>query len=99
MKAYYIHWSYPTTADDSLYYGGDNDDKLFHHKENAEKRAKELIDYYAGKQQRLNELFAKHMAHETTPEEDQEYYELMCYCDTPNGYTICERDITFEDEE
>lgn len=98
MKAYYIHWTYPTTADDSLYYGGDDDDKLFHHRENAEKRAKELIDYYAGKQQCLNELFAKHMAHETTTQEDEEYYDMIGYSDTPNGYSILERDIVFEDE-
>ena len=99
MKAYYIHWSYPTTADDSLYYGGDDDYRLFHHKENAEKIAKESVEHYVEKQKLLGELFAKHMAHETTPEEDEEYYELICYGDTPNGYTICERDIKFEDEE
>ena len=83
MKAYYIHWSYPATADDGLYYGGDDDDRLFHHKENAEKIAKESVE---------------HMVYETTPEEDKEYYEMICCGDTPNGYTICERDIVFEDE-
>ena len=98
MKAYYIHWSYPTTADDSLYYDGDDDYRLFHHKENAEKIAKESVEHYVEKQKRLGELFAKHMAHETTPEEDKEYYDLIMYSNTPNGYTICERDIVFEDE-
>ena len=99
MKAYYIHWSYPATADDGLYYGGDDDDRLFHHKENAEKIAKESVEYWDKKQKRLGELFVKHMAHETTPEEDKEYYEIINYGGTPNGYTICERDIKFEDEE
>lgn len=37
MKAYYIHWSYPAIADDAYFYGGEDDDKLFHKKENAEK--------------------------------------------------------------
>ena len=98
MKAYYIHWTYPITADDFLYYGGDNDHGFFHHRENAEKIAKESVEHYVEKQKRLGELFAKHMTHETTPEEDKEYYEMIGYGDTPNGYTICERDIVFEDE-
>ena len=99
MIAYYIHWSYPTTADDSLYYGGDDDDRLFHHKENAEKIAKESVKHWDEKKIRLGELSIKYWTHKTTPEEEKEYYEMIGYGDTPNGYTICERDIKFEDEE
>lgn len=99
MKAYYIHWSYPASADDQLYYGGDDDSRLFHHKENAEKLAQDLMNKYQKMYGRWSELFAKHMAHDTTPEEDEEYYNMHCYSDLPCSYIICERDITFEDEE
>ena len=43
MIAYYVHWIYPPTADDELFYGGIDDEKLFHHSENAEKYAKEQM--------------------------------------------------------
>ena len=98
MIAYYIHWSYPSSADDQLYYGGDDDRRFFHHKENAEKLAQELMNHYQEIYGRWSELFAKHMAHDTTPEEDKEYYNMQCCSDLPCGYTICERDIHFEDE-
>ena len=98
MIAYYIHWSYPSSADDSLYYGGDDDSRLFHHKENAEALAKKLMNYYQKQHNRWQELFHKHLAHETTIQEDEEYYSIQCYSDLPNNYTICERDIHFEDE-
>ena len=44
MIAYYVHWHYPSTADNELFYGGEDDDKLFYHKENAEKYAKDKMD-------------------------------------------------------
>lgn len=98
MIAYYIHWSYPPSADDSLFYSGDDDNRLFHHKENAEKLAQDLMNHYQKMYGRWLELFHKHLAHETTPEEDKEYYNMQCCGDLPNNYTICERDIHFEDE-
>lgn len=99
MKAYYIHWSYPASADDQLYYGGDDDRRLFHYKENADKLAQDLMNHYQEMYGRWSELFHKHMAHESTPEEDEEYYNMQCCGDLPSSYTICEREIEFEDEE
>lgn len=74
MKAYYIHWSYPPSADDAAYYAGNDDQRLFHHKENAETIAKKELETRHG-----------------------EFFD-GCF-DEPDGYCICERDITFEDEE
>ena len=43
MIAYYVHWIYPPTADDELFYGGIDDEKLFHHQENAEKNGNKYV--------------------------------------------------------
>lgn len=59
MKAYYIHWSYPTTADDEYFYGGTDDEKLFHHKENAEKYMKEILKDFLEVKEKSEILFNK----------------------------------------
>ena len=100
MIAYYIHWSYPASADDANFYAGRDDDKLFHHKENAEKYAKDQISEWNGIGARFEYLDIKDSEYGLSPEEREEYDKLVriCYGDLPDDYTICERDIKFEDE-
>jgi len=107
MKAYYIHWIYPASADDQLFYSGEDDERLFHHKDNAVKAAEEYLADLQKKIGRFTELQAKagvfygeHSPY-LSPAEEEECYELAQYFynDAPVDYTICERDITFEDEE
>ena len=50
MKAYYIHWSYPPSADDAEYYAGVDDSRFFHHKENAEAVAEKELRERKGPQ-------------------------------------------------
>ena len=108
MKAYYIHWNYPSTADDALYYSGTDDDKLFHHKENAisyaEKRMEEYLEYSDyGKYCEIEskskgEWYGGHCPYLSPEEED--YYHNFSWCnDNPTSYRVYEREITFEDEE
>lgn len=99
MKAYYIHWSYPASADDVFYYSGKDDDRLFHHKENAIKCAEDILETYKENTKKAIEIDRKmdECLYTPTPEEHDLLYYL--YGDIPNDYTICERDIVFEDEE
>lgn len=101
MIAYYIHWNYPASADDALYYAGKDDKHLFHHKENAEEFAKNKLAEISEKVKRGNELIEKSYDVNITDEEDEELYNLFDYVwnDNPESYTIRERDIVFEDEE
>ena len=100
MIAYYIHWHYSASADDANFYAGRDDDKLFHHKENAEKYAKDQISEWNDNSNRFYYLDCKDNEEGLTPEEQEEWRKLapMVYGDLPNDYTICERDIKFEDE-
>lgn len=100
MTAYYIHWHYSATADDANFYAGQDDDKLFHHKDNAEKYAKDKINEWNNNYFRFYYLYNKEEEYGLTPEEQEEYDKLasLVYGDLPNDYTICERDIKFEDE-
>lgn len=76
MIAYYIYWTYPPSADDANYYAGNDDNRWFHHKENAEAIAEHELENCTGS-----------------------FFEDCWDGDIPDGYRICERDITFEDEE
>ena len=100
MIAYYIHWHYPVTADNELFYGGEDDDKLFHHKENAEKYAKDKIDEWHKASARFDYLNGLDVIFGLNPEELEEYRRLASFLcgDLPDDYTICEREIKFEDE-
>ena len=101
MIAYYIHWIYPASADDANFYAGRDDDKLFHHKENAEKYAKKQLNQWQRDERRFYELDNKDNVEGLTPEEQEEWRKLapMVYVDLPNDYTIRKRKIEFEDEE
>lgn len=99
MIAYYVHWIYPPTADDANYYVGRDDYKLFHHKENAEKYAKEQLKQWQKDENRFCELDIKYNEEGLTPEEREEWCDLIhIYGDLPCDYSIKERDIKFEDE-
>ena len=100
MIAYYVHWCYPATADDANYFGGQNDDKLFHHEENAEKYAKNKLNQIYNDNDRFNELNDKYEDEGLTLEEEVEWGKLatrLCG-DLPNDYKIRKREIKFEDE-
>ena len=108
MKAYYIHWNYSAFADDVLYYGGTDDDKLFHHKENAvnyaEKRMKDYRkysdydEYCEIESKSRGEWYGEHCPYLSPEEED--YYHNFCGCnDNPVSYDVYEREIVFEDAE
>ena len=98
MIAYYIHWIYPPSADDELYYGGRDDlDNLFHHKENAEKFAKDEINRYREQEKRYDYLNRKDDEEGLTPEEQDEFTKLLLYCDLPTDYIIREKDLNFKD--
>ena len=100
MIAYYVHWHYPASADDANYYAGQDDDKLFHHKENAEKYAKKQLKQWRNDEKRFYELNIKDNEESLTSEEQEEYDKLapIVYDDLPDDYIIRERDIKFEDE-
>lgn len=100
MIAYYVHWHYPHTADNELFYGGKDDDKLFHHKENAEKYAENKIDEWDKASARFDYLEIQDNAYGLRPEEREEYRRLCSLFDgdLPDDYTICKREIKFEDE-
>lgn len=102
MKAYYIHWDYPTTADDTLYYSGTDDKKLFHHKENAQKYMEEELKDYLEVKGKVKILLDKQESGIITKEENNELQELVhtllhFYSDSPCTGTVCEREIIFED--
>lgn len=106
MKAYYIHWNYGSSADDQLFYGGEDDSRLFHHKENAIKCAdislesfrkySDYDEYCAIVSKSKGEWYDGHCPYLTPEEED--YYHNFYSPDVPDSYTILERDIVFEDE-
>ena len=100
MIAYYIHWHYPASADDANFYAGQDDDKLFHHKENAEKYAKDQINEWNNNSNRFYYLDCKDNEEGLTSEEQEEWHKLapICYGDLPCDYAIKEREIKFEDE-
>lgn len=100
MKAYYIHWNYPISADETLCYSGKDDTHLFHHKENAEEFAKNKLAEISEKVKRGNELIEKSYSVHLTDEEDEELDNLFDYVrnDNPESYIILEREIVFEDE-
>lgn len=101
MKAYYIHWNYPSSADDALYYAGKDDNHFFHHKENAEKFAEDKLVEIKDKVKKGEELIEKGYNEGLTDEEDKQLDELYnyVYSDNPESYRIYEREIVFEDEE
>ena len=100
MIAHYVHWHYPETADDANYYAGRDDDKLFYHKENAEKYAKDKINEWNDNASRFEYLDNKDNEYGLNPEEQEEWRKLapLVYGDLPYDYFIKERDIKFEDE-
>lgn len=100
MIAYYVHWCYPSTADDANYFGGQDSDKFFHHEENAENYAKNELNQIYNDNDRFNELNDKAEDKGLTLEEEVEWGKLatrLCG-DLPNDYKICKREIKFEDE-
>lgn len=100
MIAYYVHWYYPASADNANFYGGQDNDKLFHHLENAENYAKNELNKIYNDNKRFNELVTKDEEEGLTIEEEIEYGKLatrLCG-DLPNDYKICKREIKFEDE-
>lgn len=97
MIAHYIHWRYPATADNAKYYAGRDDDKLFHHEENAEKYAKEQLKQWQNDEKRFYELDSKNNKEGLTPKEQEEWRKLV-YGDLPDDYSIRKREIKFEDE-
>ena len=100
MIAYYIHWHYDNTCDDANFYAGQDDDKLFHHKENAKKYAKDKINEWNNNSNRFYYLDSKDEDSGLTPEEQEEYDKLakLVYGDLPYDYSIRQREIKFEDE-
>jgi hypothetical protein len=72
MIAYYVHWHYPASADDVNFYCGQDDDKLFHHKENAEKYAKDKINEWNDNCCRFTYLCDKEEEYGLTYEEQEE---------------------------
>lgn len=101
MIAYYIHWSYPASADEELFYYGIDDSKFFHHEENAKKYAEKQLKQWQNDENRFFELEMKDSEKGLTPEEQEELRKLApnIYGDLPNNYTIKEREMIFEDEE
>lgn len=67
MKAYYIHWIYPSSADASLFYGGTDDDKLFHKEENARKYMEEKLKDFFEVKGKTEILFNKEKKMELSP--------------------------------
>lgn len=100
MIAYYVHWIYPPTADDELFYAGRDDNKLFHEEENAISYANKELKQYQENERRFYELDAKDENEGLNPEEKDEWTKLavFSYSDMPYDYAIKERDIKFEDE-
>ena len=100
MIAYYVHWHYPVTADDELFYAGRDDDKLFHKENNARSYAKKQLKQYRENERRFYELDEKDENEGLSLEEKEEWTKLsvFSYSDMPYDYTIREREIKFEDE-
>ena len=98
MKAYYIKWIYPTTADDSLFYGGMTDDKLFHNKVNAIAYAKNYLKDILDKQNKATALYDKIYNDEELTDEERDL-SVYLFGDYPSDYIVMKRDIVFEDEE
>lgn len=98
MIAYYIKWVYPATADDSLFYGGMTDDKLFHHKENAIAYAKNYLKDILDKQNKATTLYDKISNGEELTDEENDLSRYL-FGDYPFDYIVKKRDIVFEDEE
>lgn len=101
MIAYYIHWYYPASADDANYYAGRDDNKFFHHKDNAKKYAEKQLKQWQNDEKRFYELSNKDGEEGLTSEEQEEWHKLapIVYGDLPDDYSIRKREIKFEDEE
>lgn len=100
MIAYYVHWIYPPTADDELFYAGRDDKKLFHEEDNARAYAEKQLKQYQENERRFYELDEKDENEGLSPEEQEEWANLavFSYSDMPYDYGIRNRDIKFEDE-
>ena len=101
MIAYYVHWIYPSTANDKLFYVGLDDDKLFHKEENAIVYAKKELKQCQQNERRFYELDEKDENEGLNPKELEEWTELavFSYSDIPCDYGIRKREIKFEDEQ
>ena len=100
MIAYYIHWNYPSSADRKLYDYGKDDKHLFHSEYNAGTFAKNKLAEISKNIKRAEYLIDKHYSSNITDNEKKELNNLIKYLrnDTPDSYSIRERDIVFEDE-
>lgn len=100
MKAYYIHWNYPPSADNTLYHNGKDDEHLFHNRDNAEEFAKNKLAEISKNIDKAEYLIDKHYNSIILDEEEKELNNLIAYLcnDNPDSYSICKRDIVFEDE-
>lgn len=100
MIAYYVHWIYPPTAEDELFYAGTDDEKLFHKEDNARDYAKKQLKQYQENERRFYELDEKDENEGLTLEEKEEWTKLavFSYSDMPYDYDIRKREIKFEDE-
>lgn len=101
MKAYYIHWIYPASADDELFYGGKDDEKLFYHKERAQTYALSVLKQIEDAREKLQDVVNKRFnlgINSLTGEELEKYAEYQSLHDYPNNYAIHVREITFEDK-
>jgi hypothetical protein len=100
MTAYYVHWIYPFTADDELFYAGTDDEKLFHKEDNARVYAEKQLKQYQENERRFYKLDEKDENEGLSPEEKEEWTKLavFSYSDMPYDYGIRKRDIKFEDE-
>ena len=99
MIAYYVHWIYPPSADDALYYGGSDDEKLFHREENAIAYANKYLKDLNKKVLKASVLSATIDEEGRNPTEEEDKLLSFLYYDIPSNYSICKRYIEFEDEE
>lgn len=99
MIAYYVHWIYPASADDALYYAGYDDEKLFHRESNAMAYANKYLKEVQDKLAEAYKLEATLDEIGRSPTEEEYKILSIIYEDTPINYSIHKRDIKFEDEE
>lgn len=97
MKAYNIHWNYPATADDDLFYSGKADKYLFHSKVNAEKRAESLLREYIKKQEKIDDLKMRYSYGKLSQAEIEEFKSIYTGEDLPYSFTIVDKEIEFGD--
>ena len=94
MKAYYIHWNYSSSSNDTLFYMGKDDDRLFHSEMNASACARIELERIESERMQLETLYKDLFGAHMNPEKRIRVFDMA---NRPDSYSILSKEIIFED--